>query len=92
MAVAAAAAAMATGAGPGSAAASAAASAAQRAGGARRIVLFFRNDLRLRDNAIVAAAAEKVAAREYDEVRLRGRRAQRAAVAAASAPLLGSTP
>jgi hypothetical protein len=41
----------------------------QAAGGARRIVLFFRNDLRLRDNVIVHQAVQKVKAGEYDEVR-----------------------
>jgi deoxyribodipyrimidine photo-lyase len=41
----------------------------QTGGGARRIVLFFRNDLRLRDNVIVHQAVQKVKAGEYDEVR-----------------------
>ena len=35
----------------------------------RRIVLWFRNDLRLRDNVIVRTAAEKISAKEADEVR-----------------------
>jgi hypothetical protein len=41
----------------------------QAGGGARRIVLFFRNDLRVRDNVIVHQAVQKVKAGEYDEVR-----------------------
>uniref|UniRef100_A0A383W805 Photolyase/cryptochrome alpha/beta domain-containing protein n=1 Tax=Tetradesmus obliquus TaxID=3088 RepID=A0A383W805_TETOB len=40
----------------------------QAGGGARRIVLFFRNDLRVRDNVIVHQAVQKVKAGEYDEV------------------------
>lgn len=36
--------------------------------GPRRIILWFRNDLRLRDNAIVHQAVQKVKAKEYDEV------------------------
>jgi deoxyribodipyrimidine photo-lyase len=40
----------------------------QTGAGARRIVLFFRNDLRLRDNVIVHEAVQKVKAGEYDEV------------------------
>lgn len=35
----------------------------------RRIILWFRNDLRLRDNVIVHQAVQKVKAQEYDEVR-----------------------
>jgi deoxyribodipyrimidine photo-lyase len=37
--------------------------------GPRRIVLWFRNDLRLRDNAIVHTAVQKLQAKEFDEVR-----------------------
>lgn len=40
----------------------------QAGGGPRRIVLFFRNDLRIRDNVIVHQAVQKVKAGEYDEV------------------------
>lgn len=42
--------------------------AAQVGSGRRRIVLWFRNDLRLRDNAIVQEAVTKIKAQEYDEV------------------------
>jgi hypothetical protein len=35
----------------------------------RRIVLWFRNDLRVRDNAIVHQAVQKLQAKEFDEVR-----------------------
>jgi hypothetical protein len=53
------------------AAAAGSTAAAAAAGGAkpRRIVLWFRNDLRLRDNAIVHTAADKIRAKEADEVR-----------------------
>jgi deoxyribodipyrimidine photo-lyase len=37
----------------------------------RRIVLWFRNDLRLRDNAIVHQAVQKLQAKEFDEVRFK---------------------
>ena len=36
----------------------------------RRVILWFRNDLRLRDNAIIHNAVQKVQAKEYDEVRV----------------------
>ncbi|KAF6262584.1 cryptochrome DASH1 [Scenedesmus sp. NREL 46B-D3] len=36
--------------------------------GSRRILLWFRNDLRLRDNVIVSEAVQKVQSGEYDEV------------------------
>jgi deoxyribodipyrimidine photo-lyase len=36
----------------------------------RRILLWFRNDLRLRDNVIINEAIQKVQAGQYDEVRL----------------------
>jgi deoxyribodipyrimidine photo-lyase len=58
----------------GAAAAMSAAAAAAAAAGEgsarprRRIVLWFRNDLRLRDNAIIHAAVQKLAAAEFDEV------------------------
>jgi deoxyribodipyrimidine photolyase len=35
----------------------------------RRIVLWFRNDLRLRDSAIVHQAVQKLQAKKFDEVR-----------------------
>lgn len=38
--------------------------------GRRRILLWFRNDLRLRDNVIINEAVHKVQTGEYDEVRL----------------------
>jgi deoxyribodipyrimidine photolyase len=34
----------------------------------RRIILWFRNDLRLRDNAIIHTAVQKLQAKEFDEV------------------------
>lgn len=34
----------------------------------RRIIIWFRNDLRLRDNVIVHQAVQKLQAEEYDEV------------------------
>jgi hypothetical protein len=37
--------------------------------GPRRIILWFRNDLRLRDNAIVHTAVQKLHAKEFDEVK-----------------------
>jgi deoxyribodipyrimidine photolyase len=37
----------------------------------RRIVLWFRNDLRVRDNAIVHQAVQKLQAKEFDEVRFK---------------------
>lgn len=40
--------------------------------GPRRIILWFRNDLRLRDNAIIHTAVQKLQAKEFDEVRLTG--------------------
>lgn len=42
--------------------------AASVEGASRRIVLWFRNDLRLRDNAIIHQAVQKLQAKEYDEV------------------------
>jgi hypothetical protein len=38
------------------------------AAGPRRLILWFRNDLRLRDNVIVHQAMQKIKAREFDEV------------------------
>lgn len=38
------------------------------AAGPRRIILWFRNDLRVRDNVIVHQAVQKLKAKEYDEV------------------------
>lgn len=43
----------------------------------RRIVLWFRNDLRVRDNAIVHQAVHKLQAKEFDEVRQYGRAVDR---------------
>lgn len=39
-------------------------------GGGQRAVLWFRNDLRLHDNAIVAEAAQRVKSGQMSEVRL----------------------
>lgn len=39
------------------------------AGGGKRVVLWFRNDLRLHDNYIVHDAAQRVKRGEYSEVR-----------------------
>jgi deoxyribodipyrimidine photo-lyase len=36
--------------------------------GPRRLVLWFRNDLRLLDNYIVHEAVQKIKANEYDDV------------------------
>jgi deoxyribodipyrimidine photolyase len=41
------------------------------AAGGQRIVLWFRNDLRLHDNQIVHEAAQKIASKQYKEVRRR---------------------
>ena len=38
------------------------------AAGGQRVVLWFRNDLRIHDNQIVHDAAQKVAAKDYKEV------------------------
>jgi deoxyribodipyrimidine photolyase len=43
--------------------------AAGSSGGPRRIVLWFRNDLRLRDNAVLHTAVQKIRSKEADEVR-----------------------
>jgi deoxyribodipyrimidine photolyase len=34
----------------------------------KRIILWFRNDLRLRDNAIIHQAVRKLQAKDFDEV------------------------
>lgn len=50
-----------------------AAAMAQNGGGSGgRAVLWFRNDLRLHDNAIVAEAAQRVKSGKVSEVRQRG--------------------
>ena len=37
--------------------------------GTRRLVLWFRNDLRLRDNPLVHEAVQRVKSKEFDDVR-----------------------
>ncbi len=45
-----------------------ASAAAGGSGSSKRMVLWFRNDLRLHDNAIVAEAVKAVRAKQVDEV------------------------
>ena len=53
-----------------SAAAAAGGATAMASGGPRRLVLWFRNDLRLRDNSLLHEAVQRVKAKEFDDVRL----------------------